>query len=104
MWHSVDSFASILDQLKSGRPQSAVADTQSTTASGAASSVGGTSGCPPPGLSESALKRFSSDNPPSPDDLEKVMSCLRICLNIEHSMLNIATHIMHLSMFLCLSW
>jgi hypothetical protein len=67
------SFASFLDQLKSGRPQSAPvgADSQSTAT---ASSVSGSSAGVPPGLSESALKRFSSDSPPSPDDLEKVLS------------------------------
>lgn len=29
-------------------------------------------GGPPPGLCESALKRVTGENPPSPDDLEKV--------------------------------
>lgn len=70
------SFASFLDQLKSGRPQSASAgaDSQSSVTPSATSSVAGSSGGVPPGLSESALKRFSSDIPPSPDDLEKVMN------------------------------
>ena len=70
----LNSFASCIDQLKSGRPSSAVVSTEAlpsltlSTESVSSESVAG----PPSGLSESALKRFACDSPPAADDLEKV--------------------------------
>jgi len=69
----VNSFASYIDQLKSGRPSGAVVSTESLPGSSLsmASVASGSAVGPPPGLSESALKRFASDCPPTADDLEK---------------------------------
>lgn len=70
----LSSFSTYLDQLKSGRPHT-TAPVSDSTGSSEANATTGSTGTAPPGLSESTLKRTCGDNPPTPEEFEKVNGC-----------------------------
>jgi len=70
---SVCSCASIAEQKATGTASSAT-DTASSNSQQTQSQTQPASVGPHPGLSEAAFKRAVGETPPSPDDLEKVLS------------------------------